>query len=399
MHQCKKISGTIATMKVKRPSLLMIQREDPPALSIQQLLAGDEAASGWRALAPHLGQGVALQLQDLAVFDFLAAGDCVARDDLALRFGAERIDFLIDSGLLIGDHAAHLDLLQRDALWQETGWWAPAAVAHSFGRWQGVDVDADQKREGKRSLGSLVERNGPPPRETLELRAREDWTTLPDAKKTPLDALFAQRTTCRNFAGDPPLPLPDFAALMHRVFAAQAVQMMAPGAVALKKNSPSGGGLHPIEAYVLVQRVEGLQPGLYHYHSTGHALQPLQVLDALSVAPLARELVAGQSWFANAPVLVLMAARFKRNFWKYRNHAKAWRVIQLDAGHLSQNLYLTATEMGYGAFVTGAINDECAERLFGLDGITMGAVAVCGFGRRGGVRAAAEFDPLGVAVR
>lgn len=386
-------------MKVKRPTLLLIQREDPPALSMQHLLSADNTASSWRALAPHLGIEVSLQLGDLAVFDALAVDEWVSREDLSRRFGAERIDYLIDNGLLIGNHAGHDDLLRRDRLLKETGWWAPAAVAHSFGRWHGVDVDADQKRAGKRTLGSLMTNNGPPPPETLELRARDDWQELPPARKTDLDVLLARRTTCRNFDPDHRLPLADLASLMHRVFGAQATQELAPGAIALKKNSPSGGGLHPIEAYLLVQRVDGLEPGLYHYHSTGHALQVLRSMGTADIAPLAKELVAGQPWFANAPVLVLMAARFKRNFWKYRNHAKAWRVIQLDAGHLSQNFYITATELGYGAFVTGAINDECAERLFDLDGITMGAIAVCGLGRRIGSPVAVEFDPLGKAVR
>jgi SagB-type dehydrogenase family enzyme len=90
-----------------------------------------------------------------------------------------------------------------------------------------------------------------------------------------------------------------------------------------------------------------------------------------------------------------MAARFERSFWKYREHAKAWRVIQLDAGHLSQTLYLSATELGLGAFVTGAINDRHAERLFGFDGLATGAVAACGFGPRVSRVATIEFDPLG----
>ena len=386
-------------MKVKRPTLLMIQRDDPPALSIQQILSGDDAPSGWRALAPHLGREVPLQLADLAVFDGLAAGDWVDFDALAARFGEERIRFLADAGLLIGDHAAHAGLLARDTTLVETGWWTPAAVAHSFSRWQGVDVDHEEKRSGKRTLGDLFHRNGAPPPEALALRPTSEWMVLPDPRKTTLDTLLAQRSTCRNFDPDHRISLSDLASLLHRVFAAQATQQLAPGAIALKKNSPSGGGLHPIEAFVLVQRVEGLVPGLYHYHSTGHALQVLREVDAESIAPLAAELVAGQHWFATAPVLVLMAARFGRNFWKYRNHAKAWRVIQLDAGHLSQNLYLTATELGYGAFVTGAINDECAERLFELDGLATGAIAVCGFGRRIAPAVTVEFDPLGLAVR
>ena len=32
-----------------------------------------------------------------------------------------------------------------------------------------------------------------------------------------------------------------------------------------------------------------------------------------------------------------MAPRWRRNFWKYRNHAKAYRALLLDAGHLSQS--------------------------------------------------------------
>lgn len=386
-------------MKVKRPTVLMIQREDPPPLSLQQLLSGDDEPSRWRALAPHLGQEIALQLADLVVLDGLAAGQWMDRDGLSARFGARHIDYLVDSGLLIGDHAAHADLVARDATLAETGWWAPAAVAHSFSRWQGVDVDREEKRLGKRTLGDLFQRNGAPPPEALSLRPRSEWKTLPEPRKTSLDTLLAQRTTCRNFDPDHAVSLLEMASLLHRVFAAQATKELAPGAVALKKNSPSGGGLHPIEAFVLVQRVEGLAPGLYHYHSTGHALQVLRELDAASLAPLASELVAGQHWFANAPVMVLLAARFGRNFWKYRNHAKAWRVIQLDAGHLSQNLYITATELGYGAFVTGAINDECAERLFEFDGLATGAIAVCGFGRRITPAVTVEFDPLGIAVR
>lgn len=386
-------------MNLKRPALLMIQREDPPALSMQQLLSGDDAASGWRALAPHLGREVALQLADLAVFDGMALDEWVDADALAARFGAERVRFLVDAGLLIGDHAAHAVLLARDNTLAQTGWWAPAAVAHSFGRWQGVDVDREEKRLGKRTLGDLFQRNGPPPPEVLELRPRSEWKTLPEPRRTSLDALLAQRTTCRNFDAQHPVLLAELASLLHRVFGAQATQELAPGAIALKKNSPSGGGLHPIEAFVLVQRVQGLAPGLYHYHATGHALQVLRELDAETIAPMASELVAGQHWFANAPVMVLMAARFGRNFWKYRNHAKASRVIQLDAGHLSQNLYITATELGYGAFVTGAINDECAERLFEIDGLATGAIAVCGFGRRVAPAVTVEFDPLGVAVR
>jgi putative peptide maturation dehydrogenase len=350
-------------------------------------------------LAPHIGEQVVVELGDLELLATVGSGEPVAREGLASRFGDERVERLVKAGLLIGDHPEHEVFRLREQQLSDTAWWGPAAVAHTFGRWQGVDVDEMEARDGKLTLKERIDNSGQPPSEVLELRSQDSWQRLPTPIKTGLDELLAARATCRNFDPDFVLPLVELSSVLHRVFGAQATQTLAPGAVALKKNSPSGGGLHPIEAFVLVQRVDGLAPGLYHYHSTAHALEPMQLLSAEAMAPLAHELVAGQAWFGNAPVQILMAARFQRNFWKYRNHPKAWRVIQLDAGHLSQNLYLSATELGYGAFVTGAINDECAERLFEFDGLGTGAIAVCGFGRRARDLLETEFDPLGKAVR
>jgi SagB-type dehydrogenase family enzyme len=110
---------------------------------------------------------------------------------------------------------------------------------------------------------------------------------------------------------------------------------------------------------------------------------------------LALDAVAGQTWFANAHALVLLAPRYDRTFWKYRQHAKGYRVVALEAGHLSQTLYLAATEAGLGAFITGAINEVLLERAFGLDPVTSGALAICGFGWRADEMVTTELDPNG----
>jgi len=55
-------------------------------------------------------------------------------------------------------------------------------------------------------------------------------------------------------------------------------------------------------------------------------------------------------------------------------------VLLLDAGHLSQTLYLVATELGLDAFVTAIVNhDDIGERL-GLDRFGEGVLAICGCG-------------------
>ena len=103
--------------------------------------------------------------------------------------------------------------------------------------------------------------------------------------------------------------------------------------------------------------------------------------------------VAGQDFFANAPVLCILAPRFHRNFWKYRNHAKAYRVCVLDVGHLSQTLQLCATQAGLGPFITGAINEFDIEREFGMASYMQSPLAVCGFGARATTLVKSEFDP------
>jgi putative peptide maturation dehydrogenase len=163
----------------------------------------------------------------------------------------------------------------------------------------------------------------------------------------------------------------------------------------LKKGVPSAGGLHATEAYVLVQNVEGVAPGLYHYHPVAHALEPLRMLEPEAATALAKRFVAAQAYYAQAHVMIALVSRFPRNFWKYRNHAKAHRAVVLDAGHLSQMLYLAATEVGLGAFITAAINEVEIEQAFDLEPVNEGPLAVCGFGVRAAEKVTVEFDPAG----
>ncbi len=185
-----------------------------------------------------------------------------------------------------------------------------------------------------------------------------------------------------------------FNKIVHRVFAAQATHHVTQTAAIVKKTSPSAGGLHPTEAYFLIQHVEGIAPGLYHYHAGEHALEPLQSLSTDDAHALAMRFLAHQDWFANAHAIVILAPRFVRSFWKYRSHAKVYRAVTLDVGHLSQTLQISATEFGLGAFVTSAINEADIERALQLEPMREGPLAICGFGWRAETCERMEFDPL-----
>ena len=101
--------------------------------------------------------------------------------------------------------------------------------------------------------------------------------------------------------------------------------------------------------------------------------------------------MCGQSYFGDAHVSFVLAARFARTQWKYRRHEKAYAGVLMDAAHLSQTLYLVAERLGLGAFVTLAVNGRDAEARLGLDGCSEGVVAMAGCGPR--AQAGSPLDP------
>ena len=77
------------------------------------------------------------------------------------------------------------------------------------------------------------------------------------------------------------------------------------------------------------------------------------------------------------PYSSFLTAVLPRSMWKY-DHARAYRVVQLDAGHVGQTFHLVCTALGLGPFTTAAIQDQEIEadlRLDGVDEVVMYAAA------------------------
>lgn len=381
-------------MRVRRCTALLLEPREQLSFDLGGLLQGGNGLScriEWIALAAHLDAEVDVSSAEREVLGLV--GETAWIDAEGAGLPREVVVSLLGKGLLVSDAPEHADHRRRDDTVRAQHWNPLSAVAHAQSRWSGVDA-VDAAREALGSTAEMVEKLGTPPAAFRSRCEAGQAVPLPPPARTPLDALLARRVTCRNFDGKRPVAARLLSQLLHRVFGAQAQWELAPGAVAVKKTSPSGGGLHATEAYLLVRNATGVAPGLYHYHPGTHALEPLAPASLERLDEHAREFVAGQHWFADAPVLVALAPRFRRSFWKYRNHAKAYRALVLDIGHLSQTLYITATELGMGAFITAAVNEVAIEQAFGLDPLEEGPLAVCGFGWRGAVRETVEFDPL-----
>lgn len=376
-------------MRLRRCAHVMLEPRERTAFELDSLLDGGDGLARtlhWIAHAPHLDGEVELDADEVLALGRFAPGGWLDVDALD---GATRA--LVEKGLLIvedGGHAA------RDAALRARHWRTVSAVAHYASRWHDVDADENRRKPGFSNMRELLATLGDAPSHVREHAKKRERIALRVPKESPLDALMRRRTTCRNFDTRKRLKRDELDAVLRRAFGALHVHEIAAGQSVLKKNTPSGGGLHALECYAIVRRVEGIAPGLYHYHPVAHALEPMKALDARAAAKLALTVVAGQKYFADAPVLLPIAARFERSFWKYRDHAKAYRSLLLETGHASQTLYLAATELGLGAYVTAAINETDIENAFGLDPIETGVIALCGFGARAAQRATVEFDPL-----
>jgi len=139
---------------------------------------------------------------------------------------------------------------------------------------------------------------------------------------------------------------------------------------------PSAGALYPVETYIMANRVEGLEKGIYHLYVPTFSLELVEAGDrseALAQAAL------GQGMVYQAAVVFLWTAVIDRCRIKYGE--RAFRYIYLDAGHMGQNLYLAATAMGLGCCTVGALFDDEVNEILDVDGeeetvIYLGAVGV-----------------------
>lgn len=404
-------------MQIRRCAVAWLEPREVAHFALDDLLGGGTGVVSrlcWFAHAPHLSAPVEVEAAHAPLLGALGAVDWIERDGLDARFGVEAVDALLAAGLLLArTDAGEATLLDAD--FRAQGWHPPAAVAHMAGRWEGIDGPQGMAEQDVDSNEGLLRNHGLPPPHAVASANPDVDIALPRIARDEFDHLLDTRATCRNYDADAFVPLETFSQLMARVFGARGIGHPAPGFDVYKRTSPSGGSLHPTECYLIVQRVEGIAPGLYRYRIDTHALEPvspriaapqpgdLGTQSLVATAPhawnadelraFARIAVAGQEFFADAPVLCILAPRFHRNFWKYRNHAKAYRVCVLDVGHLSQTLQLCATQAGLGPFVTGAINEVDIERAFGMTGYAQSPLVVCGFGKRAATLVKSEFDP------
>jgi SagB-type dehydrogenase family enzyme len=170
---------------------------------------------------------------------------------------------------------------------------------------------------------------------------------LPEPSRTgavSLEETLARRRSLRAFAPEPV----SLQSIGQLAWSAQGITDAATG----YRTAPSAGGTLPIEVDLLLHGVPELADGVYRYHPTEHALRlrlPGDLREAVTASTM------NQGFVRDAPAVMLVsgvAARINPRFG-----ALSDRLIDMEVGHVGQNVSLQAVALGLGTVVVVAFRE------------------------------------------
>ncbi|PNX47534.1 MAG: hypothetical protein BV457_05530 [Thermoplasmata archaeon M9B1D] len=131
------------------------------------------------------------------------------------------------------------------------------------------------------------------------------------------------------------------------------------------RTAPSAGALYPIETYIIVNNVKNIAQGVYHYNIESYHLEEIKKGDYRSEI---KDAALNQPMCYHAAAVFIWTAIFNRSICKYGQ--RAYRYIYLDAGHIAENLALSATSINLATCQVAALYDDEVNQIIDVDGLT-----------------------------
>lgn len=229
------------------------------------------------------------------------------------------------------------------------------------------------------NLCPTPQEEGKVPQPPLELPLPENAVLIPlpthetlNPAAMDLRSAVESRRTIRKYAVDP-LTLEETAYLL---WMSQGVKHVS-ARPATARTVPSAGARHAFETYLLVNRVDGLEPGLYRYMAVE---QGLVNLNAAPDIALLKQACLDQPQLENCAAAFIWVAVVERMFWRYVE--RGYRYLHLDAGHICQNLALAAEQLNSGICPIAAFDDLKLNSALGLDGEELFVVYLATVGKK-----------------
>ena len=223
------------------------------------------------------------------------------------------------------------------------------------------------------SLSLLMPQKPAEPTKTEEMQkiGIGERIKLPEPRyesETSVEEALARRRSIRAYSGDN-LTREEVSQLL---WAAQGITAPWGG-----RTAPSAGALYPLELYVVVGDVEGIDKGVYRYSPEEHELE--KVRDGDIRTELA-DAALGQECVRDAAIDLVFAAVYERTTAKYKE--RGIQYVHLEAGHAAQNVYLQAVSLDLGTVTIGAFVDSEVKKIMNI-GEQEDPLYIMPVGRRG----------------
>ncbi|NSW92961.1 MAG: SagB/ThcOx family dehydrogenase [Firmicutes bacterium] len=169
----------------------------------------------------------------------------------------------------------------------------------------------------------------------------------------PLEEAIANRRSIRTYSGEKIME----SDVSQLLWSAQGITDEASGL----RTAPSAGALYPLEIYVAIAMVEGIEAGLFKYNPSSHSL-------ILKKSGDIRENIYNvslrQDSIKNAAAIIIYCAVFERTASRYKD--RATQYVYIETGHSAQNVYLQAEALNLGTVAIGAFDNKGIKKVLDL---------------------------------
>jgi SagB-type dehydrogenase family enzyme len=209
----------------------------------------------------------------------------------------------------------------------------------------------------------------------------------PKNERAPIGPVIRSRRSIRQYSGKA-VSLQDMATLLAHCAGITGTLHLkdSPDSIGLGNTQhvdlravASGGGLYPIDLFLVAFNVEQLPPGAYCYLPRQHSLKPAGRPRPL---PDIRKLAQfGGIQVEKAGFLICYLYNFYENSRKYGESGLGFAF--LEAGAISAHVHLICTAIGLGSCDVGGFSKQRCERLLGADGISKHMIHLTVVGKSG----------------
>ena len=130
----------------------------------------------------------------------------------------------------------------------------------------------------------------------------------------------------------------------------------------------TGGCIPSYQTYIAINNVSGVESGIWKYLPLSHQLLYIKDIKNLPmrISDTFTNPSQNQSYAAKAAVVFFWAFRPYYGEWRYKETSH--KIMLIDLGHISHQLYLATEAIGCGCCAIGGYHQNKADELINVDG-------------------------------